>query len=77
MLGVVSAALTRPVCTSQRCPAALVECGFISNSFESRLIANPEYRDRLGKAIAEGVMTYTKSRPRPPAESPTLAQARR
>lgn len=60
-----------------RCPAALVECGFISNSFESRLIANPEYRDRLGKAIAEGVMTYTKSRPRPPAESPTLAQARR
>jgi N-acetylmuramoyl-L-alanine amidase len=58
-----------------RGPAALVECGFISNPFEARLIANTEYRDRLSKALAEGVMSYTKSRPRPPATAPTLAQA--
>ncbi len=49
-----------------RCPAVLVECGFISNPMESRTIANVEYRDRLAKSIAEGVMNYTKSRPRPP-----------
>ena len=58
-----------------RCPAALVECGFISNAFESRLIANTDYRDRLAKALAEGVMSYTKSRPRIPAPPPALAQA--
>ncbi len=60
-----------------RSPAALVECGFISNPFEARLIANTEYRDRLGKAIAEGIMSYTKSRPRPPAQTPALAQSDR
>jgi len=53
-----------------RCPAALVECGFISNAFEARLIANSEYKDRLAKALAEGIMSYTKSRPRPPEEPP-------
>jgi len=51
-----------------------VECGFISNAFEARLISNPEYRDRLAKAIAEGVMSYTRSRPHPPASVPALAQ---
>ena len=56
-----------------RCPAVLVECGFISNPLESRIIANAEYRDRLAKSIAEGVMSYTKSRPRPPTP-PTLAK---
>lgn len=58
-----------------RSPAALVECGFISNPFEARLIANTEYRDRLAKALAEGVMSYTKSRPRPPAAPLALAKA--
>ena len=57
-----------------RSPAVLVECGFISNSFEARLIANTEYRDRLAKALAEGVMSYTKSRPHV-STPPTLAQA--
>ncbi len=60
-----------------RSPAALVECGFISNAFEARLIANTEYRDRLAKALAEGIMSYTKSRPRPPATPPALAQVAR
>lgn len=57
-----------------RSPAVLVECGFMTNPLEARLIANTEYRDRLAKAIAEGVMGYTKSRPRQPAPA-TLAQA--
>lgn len=55
-----------------RCPAVLVECGFISNPLEARMISNVDYRDRLAKAIAEGVMSYTKSRPRAPLP-PTLA----
>jgi len=58
-----------------RCPAVLVEGGFINNTLEARLIGNAEYRDRIAKAIAEGVMTYQKNRPRiatPPAK---LAQA--
>jgi N-acetylmuramoyl-L-alanine amidase len=59
-----------------RCPAVLVECGFISNAFEARLIANTEYRDRLAKSLAEGVMGYTKSRPRPSSEQPALAMAK-
>lgn len=58
-----------------RSPAALVECGFISNPFEARLIGNTEYRDRLAKALAEGIMSYTKSRPRQGAPPPTLAKA--
>lgn len=54
-----------------RCPAVLVEGGFINNPLDARLISNVEYRDRLAKAIAEGVMAYQKSRPsveKPPAK---------
>ena len=45
-----------------RCPAVLVEGGFMNNPLDARLIGNNEYRDLLAKAIAEGVMTYQKSR---------------
>ena len=58
-----------------RCPAALVECGFLSDPFEARLIANADYRERISQAIAEGVMSYTKSRPRPASSAPDLAEA--
>jgi N-acetylmuramoyl-L-alanine amidase len=49
-----------------KCPAALVEGGFVSNAFEAQLLRNDEYRERLAQGIAEGVMAYVKSRPRPP-----------
>ncbi len=48
-----------------RCPAVLVEGGFINNPLDARLISNTEYRDLLAKAVAEGVMTYQKNRPQP------------
>lgn len=54
-----------------RCPAVLVEGGFINNPLDARLISNTEYRDLLAKAIAEGVMAYQKNRPqsaKPPAK---------
>ena len=57
-----------------RCPAVLVEGGFINNPLDARLIGNAEYRDRLATAIAEGVMTYQKSRPRPVKPPEKLAQ---
>ncbi len=34
----------------------LVECGYLSHGSESRLIAKPEYRARLAKAIARAIL---------------------
>jgi len=48
-----------------RCPAVLVECGFINNPLEAQMISNGEYRERLASAIAEGIMSYQKTRPQP------------
>ena len=57
-----------------RCPAVLIEGGFINNPLDARLLGNTEYRDRLAMAIAEGVMTYQKKRPRPVKPPEKLAQ---
>ena len=56
-----------------RCPAVLVEGGFLNNPLDARLLANGEYLDRLAKAIAEGVLTYQKNRPRPTPAPPKIA----
>ena len=37
-------------------PAALVECGFLSNSYEARKIRSSSYRQRLADAIVRGVV---------------------
>jgi len=59
-----------------RCPAVLVEGGFISNAFEAQLLRNDAYRDRLAEGIAEGVMGYIKAHPRPAAPPvPQIAEA--
>ncbi len=57
-----------------RCPAVLVEGGFINNPLDAQLLGNTEYRDLLAKAIAEGVMTYQKTRQRPVKPPEKLAQ---
>ena len=36
----------------------LIECGFISNSAEEKLLLDSAYQARLGEAIAQGVMDY-------------------
>lgn len=41
-----------------RCPAILIECGFISNGWERRRILNSDYRQRLAQSIAEGIVHY-------------------
>lgn len=39
-------------------PTVLVECGFLSNPVEDRLLASPHYQDKLASGIAEGVTAY-------------------
>ena len=39
-------------------PSVLVECGFISNPEEERLLLSGDYQARLGEAVAAGVMDY-------------------
>ena len=39
-------------------PSVLVECGFISNPDEERLLLSDDYQARLGEAVAAGVMDY-------------------
>ena len=39
-------------------PAVLVECGFLSNPTEARLLATDAYRDKLADGIAAGLQRY-------------------
>ena len=39
-------------------PSALVECGFLSNAEEEQLLLSPEYHQRIGVALAEGLEEY-------------------
>ena len=40
------------------CPAALVECGFISSRNDRTKIMTAAYRDNVVRGIAEGILTY-------------------
>ncbi len=40
------------------CPAALVECGFLSNAGEARRWRDEDYRDRMAGGLARGILTY-------------------
>lgn len=40
------------------CPAALVECGFLSNAREAGRIGSEAYRDQLAEGITRGILTY-------------------
>ncbi len=37
------------------CPAALVECGFLSSKTERNLLTTAAYQDRVARAIADGI----------------------
>lgn len=43
-----------------RAPAALVECGFLSNSWERKRCATPWLRQVLAEQIAKGIINYYK-----------------
>ena len=46
------------VLNKTRCPAVLVECGFISNSWERGRCNASWYRQLVAQSIAEGVIAY-------------------
>lgn len=43
------------------CPAVLVECGFLSNQQEERLLVTPAYQVKLAAALAGGWLSYQSS----------------
>ena len=57
-------------------PSVLIECGFISNSEEEKLLLSTDYQARLGQAVAQGVISYRTLEARrssDPAQSPPAA----
>ena len=40
------------------CPAALIECGFLSNPTESERLQKPDYRIHIANGVANGLLTY-------------------
>lgn len=42
------------------CPAILVECGFLSNSAETKLLLDPVYQTKLAVAIGCGYLQYNR-----------------
>jgi N-acetylmuramoyl-L-alanine amidase len=45
-----------------RCPAILVEGGFINNPADAKRVRDPAYRERLASAVAEGIEAFHKKR---------------
>lgn len=45
-------------------PAALVEGGFVSNADEAKKISDPKYRERIARAVADGIRSYLGERDR-------------
>ena len=40
------------------CPAVLVECGFLSNTAEESRLLRVEYREKVARGIASGILLY-------------------
>ena len=49
------------VLVSTEMPAILAEISCLSNQEEAKLLAQPEYRDRLAQALFEGIQSYSHS----------------
>ncbi len=52
-----------------RCPAVLIEGGFISNAFESQLLSTEQYRETLAQGVAEGLLRYMQTRNQEPGKA--------
>ncbi len=39
-------------------PSVLIECGFISNPWQARKLAEPRFRERIARAVAKGILQY-------------------
>ena len=40
------------------CTAALVECGFVSNTYEESRLTDEKYRDTVAQGVAKGILDY-------------------
>ena len=45
-----------------KAPAVLVECGFLSNPVEDKLLSGDDYRATVAKGIANGILDYLNDR---------------
>ena len=43
-------------------PGVLIECGFLSNDKERKLLVNKEYQNRIINTVVEGLLNYYKKR---------------
>jgi N-acetylmuramoyl-L-alanine amidase len=50
-------------------PMAIIECGFLSNPEEAKLLEQQEYQRKLAKCIYEGIMRYTGKEPKEPIKA--------
>jgi N-acetylmuramoyl-L-alanine amidase len=41
------------------CPGILVEAGFLSNSYEERLLGSSAYQNKIAKGLADAITSYT------------------
>ena len=46
------------VLRESRCPSILIECGFISNYHDEKLLNDPAYQERLALSVAWGIYYY-------------------
>lgn len=49
-----------------RCPAILVEGGFVNNPADARKLRDPAYREKLASAIVDGISLYHRQRTEAP-----------
>jgi N-acetylmuramoyl-L-alanine amidase len=42
-------------------PSALVEVGFVTNTYDASILADPAQRSRMAAAIAQGILQYLKA----------------
>ena len=50
------------VIRDSKIPAVIVECGFLSNPTDERLLCSEEYRGRIAKAVAVGICFFKDNR---------------
>ena len=50
-------------------PMVIIECGFLSNAEEAKLLEQAEYQKKLAKHIYDGIMVYTGREPKTPIKA--------
>ena len=46
------------------CPIAIIECGFLSNPEEAKLLESSQYQEKLAQGIFEGITDFSGKKPR-------------